>query len=585
LAQKAFSAEERLRSAPDRILVKFKKMGDIRTQESVQKAVESSFGIQEMKRFSLIDVHVYRVLWDKERTIAMLNRSFYVEYAEPDYFRSAKATLPNDPRFGSLWGHHNTGQNGGTEDADIDAPEAWELTTGSSNVIVAVIDSGIDYNHEDLRANLWRNPGEILGNEIDDDGNGYVDDFHGIDALDGSGDPMDDDGHGTHVAGTIAAVGNNGIGVTGVCWSCKVMALRFLSRRGDGTVSDEIECIQYAVNQGVKIINGSFGEYDFSRSEKDAIDTAREAGVLFVFAAGNTGEDNDTRPHYPSAYDSENIIAVGASNRRDQLVFWSDYGLNTVDVAAPGAAILSTYLSNAYQTEDGTSMAAPYVAGLAALLKSSNSNLNWQEIKNRILNNGDRKSAMEGKVLSGSRMNAYKALSAEQVIVLIIEAGEGGNTNPLPGTYNYDEDDVVSIWALPDSGFEFSRWSGSVSPGQEYDNPITIQMNSSKAVKANFRVIIHAPLQLTGQKVENRSLSQREYINVLNWQPHPNNSSIAHYRLYEIRGPKWNLLADVNASTFFYWHRKVEKDLTYLYAVVAVNNQGREGAPTYVTVY
>jgi len=580
----ASSDEERPHSAPDKILVKYKKLSDIRTQESIKASIESTFGIQEIRKFTLIDVSVYRTFWDKEKTLIELKKSPFVEYAEPDYYRYAKTTFPNDSRFSDLWGLHNTGQNNGTADADIDAPEAWDLTTGSADVVVAVIDSGVDYDHEDLRANMWRNPGEIPGNGIDDDGNGYVDDYHGIDAINNSGDPMDDDGHGTHASGSIAAVGNNGIGVTGVCWNCKIMALRFLSRDGGGAISDEIECIQYAVNQGVKIVSGSFGEYDFARFEKEAIDAARNSGVLFMFAVGNDGENNETKPHYPSSYDSENIIAVGVSDRNDRLVSWSDYGITTVDVAAPGDDILSTVPDNGYQGESGSSMATPHVAGLAALLKSYNPNLTWLDIKNLILNNGDKIPSAEGKLVTGSRINAFKALLGEKEIVLYLQAGEEGTTAPAPGIYNHEENDAVTILAIPNTDFEFSRWTGSVTSDQETNNPLFLQMNSSKTIKANFRLLIYAPLQFEGQRVENRSLSQRETIIVLNWQAHPNNSNIDLYRIYEISGSSWNKLADVDASVFTCLHRRVEMNRIYFYALVAVNTSGIEGAPAYLTI-
>ena len=583
-SHQSLSTEERPRSAPDKILVKYKKLGDVRTQESIKASIESTFGIQETQKFTLIDVSVYRTFWDKEQTLVELNANPFVEYAEPDYYRYAKTNLPNDARFFEQWGFHNTGQANGTEDADIDAPEAWDLTTGSPDVVVAVIDSGVDYNHEDLKANMWRNPGEILGNGIDDDGNGYVDDYHGIDAIDNSGDPMDDDGHGTHASGSIAAVGNNGIGVTGVCWNCRIMALRFLSKDGGGSISNEVECIQYAVNHGVKIISCSFGEYDFSQSEKNAIDAARNSGVLFIFAVGNDGENNETKTHYPSGYDSENIIAVGVSDRFDRLVSWSDYGITTVDIAAPGDDILSTVLNNGYQVESGSSMATPHVTGLAALLKSYNQSLTWLDIKNLILNNGDKIPTAEGKLVTGSRINAYKALMGEIGIVLNLQAGAGGTTTPPPGIYNHEEINSVSILAIPNPDFEFSYWTGSVPSGQVTDNPLFLQMDSSKTIKANFRSLLYAPLQFEGERVENRSLSQRESIIVLNWQAHPNNSDIEIYRLYEISGSSWTKLADVDASVFTYVHRRVEMNRTYFYALVAVNNAGSEGAPAYWTM-
>jgi len=577
------SAESRILSVPDKILVKYKKLGDIRLQEFNKATIESFFGIQEIQKFTLIDVSVYHTYGDKEKTIMELNANPYVEYAEPDYYRYAKTTLPSDSRFFEQWSLHNTGQANGIPDADIDAPEAWDLTTGREDVVVAVLDSGIDYTHEDLKDNMWRNPGEIPGNGIDDDDSGYVDDVYGIDAVENSGDPMDNDGHGTHTSGSISAVGNNGIGVTGICWNSKIMALRFLSLDG-GSISDEVECIQYAVNHGVKIISGSFGEYNFSLSEKNAIDAAGNSGVLFVFAAGNEGEDNETKPHYPSGYDSENIIAVGVSDRYDRLVSWSDYGITTVDIAAPGDDILSTVLNNGYRRESGSSMATPHVAGLAALLKSYNPSLTWLDIKNLILNNGDKIPTAEGKLLTGSRINAYKALLGEMGIVLNLQSGAGGTTVPPPGIYNQEETDSITILAVPDPDFEFSYWTGGIPSGSRTDNPLILQMGTSKTVKANFRSLLYAPLQFEGERVENRSLSQLESIIVLNWQVHPNNSDIDLYRIYEISGSSWFKQADVNSSIFTYIHRRVELNKSYSYAIVAVNSAGSEGIPAFVIV-
>ncbi len=264
-----------------------------------------------------------------------------VEYAEPNYYRYAMAT-PDDAYFDRLWGLHNTGQDvngtGGTADADMDAPEAWEITTGSNSVVVAVIDSGVDYNHPDLSANIWTNPDETAGNGIDDDGNGYVDDVRGWDFVDDDNSPDDSNGHGTHVAGTIAAVGNNSTGVTGVSWAAEIMVLRFLNAFGLGTIADEISAIEYANAKGAHVINSSMGGAGFSQAEKDAIDAS---SALVVCAAGNEGSDNDSTPSYPASYTSSNIITVAATDQDDNLASFSNYGATSVDVAAPGINIYS----------------------------------------------------------------------------------------------------------------------------------------------------------------------------------------------------------------------------------------------------
>ena len=289
-----------------------------------------------------------------------------VEYASPNYRRELAAT-PNDTNFYSLWGMHNTGQTGGTPDADIDAPEAWDISTGSSTVVVAIIDSGIDYNHPDLAANVWRNAAEYSGTTgVDDDGNGYIDDIYGIDpaGADGSGsspdtDPMDGIGHGSHCAGTIGAVGNNNRGVVGVNWNVKLMGLKFFGDYdGGGWDSDAIECMEYAVyqkdhGQNVVAINASWGGYLSSEpfdALRDAIEMVGDNGIVFCAAAGNgdgdgdaAGDDNDSEiHHYPSDYTLPGIISVAATDHNDALGSFSNYGATSVDLGAPGVAILST---------------------------------------------------------------------------------------------------------------------------------------------------------------------------------------------------------------------------------------------------
>jgi subtilisin family serine protease len=271
-----------------------------------------------------------------------------VAAASLNYARSLDAVTPNDPRFPELWGLNNTGQTGGTADADIDAPEAWSTTTGSSGVVVASIDTGVAYDHVDLAANMWHNPGEIPGNGIDDDGNGYIDDVYGIDTGYGDTDPYDVDQHGTHTSGTMAAVGNNGIGITGVAWQARIMALQSFASDGYIYDDDAITSINYVVNEklnhGVNVvaINASWGGAGYNSLLRTAINAAGTAGIIFCAAAGNAGTDNDASPHYPSSYDCANIIAVAATDHNDALASFSQYGATSVDLAAPGVSILST---------------------------------------------------------------------------------------------------------------------------------------------------------------------------------------------------------------------------------------------------
>lgn len=322
---------------------------------------------------------------------------------------------PNDPRYGSgeLWGLHNTGLSAGLADADIDAPEAWDTRSDASSVIVAVIDSGVRLTHEDLVANLWTNSGEVAGNGRDDDGNGYIDDVHGINAITGTGTPTDDSGHGTHVAGSIGARGNNGLGVVGVAQRVQLMPLKFLPAEGSGSTSDVIECINYAVAKGALIINASYGAETASAAETVAMQSARAAGILFVAAAGNDGASNDRLSQYPASYLLDNIVAVAATTRQDRLATFSNFGSGLVELGAPGSEILSTLYSgdSAYGSKQGTSMATPHVAGALALIRAQFPGETPRRWINRLLRAVDRVPTLSGQVQTGGRLNLQKALT------------------------------------------------------------------------------------------------------------------------------------------------------------------------------
>jgi subtilisin family serine protease len=340
-----------------------------------------------------------------------------VASVEPD-FVIAPAAIPNDPSFGSLWGLHNTGQSGGLVDADIDAPAAWETTTGSRSVVIAVIDTGVDYGHRDLAANAWRNPGEIAGDGLDNDGNGFVDDVYGWDFANRDADPMDDNGHGTHVAGTIGAVGGNGTGVVGVNWQVSIMALKFLTGSGSGSTSGAIGAINYATRMkrdfGVNVVatNNSWGGGGVSSSLRDAIAGGGRAGILFVAAAGNDGTNNDVTPHYPSNYVDDAVISVAAIDRSNRLASFSNFGATSVDVAAPGASITSTLPGNRYGSYSGTSMATPHVAGVVGLLAAANPAATAAEIRTAILSTTTPVAALAGRMTTGGLVNAAAAVAA-----------------------------------------------------------------------------------------------------------------------------------------------------------------------------
>ncbi|MFM6616095.1 MAG: S8 family peptidase, partial [Microcystis panniformis] len=386
--------------APNQLIVKFKQ--GIATAQAAQ--FHSLFGAVKTQKIKLTGAEIWKLSGSLsvDTILAQYGSNPIFEYIEPDYIVtkgtiSPLATFPNDPSFNQLWGLHNTGQNGGTPDADIDAPEAWDIQTGDPNLVIGVIDTGVDYNHPDLVGNIWTNPGEIANDGIDNDNNGYIDDIRGWDFAYNDNNPSDVQGHGTHVAGTIAAKGNNGVGVTGVAWNAKIMPLKFLNDQGSGTLSNAIKAIDYATAKGVKITNNSWGGGGFSQALYDSINAAGQAGTaLFIAAAGNSSANADISPMYPAAYNLANIISVAATDRDDSLAWFSNYGLTSVDLGAPGSQIYSTTPNNTYSTYSGTSMASPHVAGAAALLWSQNPTWTAQQVKNTLMNTGDSIAALAG---------------------------------------------------------------------------------------------------------------------------------------------------------------------------------------------
>lgn len=368
---------------------------------SVLVRVSGSFGFLETADALKSDSSVVQV---------GLNRIFSIQ------------TETNDPKVAKQY-HHDL----------IDTFGAWSTSTGSHKVTVAVIDTGIDYTHPDIAANYWTNPGESgfdkdgndkRSNGIDDDGNGYVDDFRGWDFVNDDNDPMDDHSHGTHCAGSIGAIGNNGKGISGINWSVSLVGLKFLSRSGQGTLAGAIEAIEYSVLMGFDISNNSWGgEADSSTGSKNdplraAVKATTESGQLFIAAAGNNGRNTDEEKIYPASYDLENIISVAAGDKGDNLANFSNFGVETVDLMAPGTSIFSTSIKSfwgePYKTLSGTSMAAPMVAGAAALVKAHVEDITALDIKDSILGSVDEIDGIVSKVRSGGRLNVARALELSQ---------------------------------------------------------------------------------------------------------------------------------------------------------------------------
>lgn len=578
-----------------------------------------------------------------------------IESVSLNYTRRLYA-IPNDPLFERQWGFHNTGQtafiNRGTPGADINAPAAWDIDTGSPDVVIAVIDTGVDYLHEDLWENMWTNPGEIPGNRIDDDGNGYIDDVYGYDfAGDLSGnndsDPMGLSNHGSHVAGIIAARGNNGIGTAGVCWDARIMALKaFRPTKPDAYIylSDEIEAFEYVImmktqyNVNVVAINCSYGGSSYSTLEMDIIETAGNAGIVVCAAAGNGGDDavgdnNDTTPEYPASYGLPNLLSVAATDMNDQLAGFSNYGMGTVDIAAPGTEIESAAL-----TGKGDGIGSVEINGeilYAIGMEYAGNTFGITKALyycGRGLTSSDFPTAVNGHIAlieRGENTFAEKAVFAQNAgaaaAVIFNNAsgdflgtlGQEGNWIPVVSISRENGlrlvnmgNPTVTLKNMP-SDYEFKQGtsmaapmvSGAVGllaarfPGENVDSRVlrillsgdplpSLQDKIRTGARLNIGSLkIQPPLSLYARQEQNRSLLQTEYINILTWQANPQNQAygITGYRIYQITGKKLELLAEVNAGQLEYLHRKTEA-AAYTYAVVAVDSEGSNGEPAVVTV-
>ncbi|MEQ1833500.1 MAG: S8 family serine peptidase, partial [Candidatus Eisenbacteria bacterium] len=398
---------------PGTVLVRWKPASKLAARTEAM----APLGATVMTRFELNGVEQLSVPgMSVSEAVARLAGDPRVEYAEPDYLWHIERA-PDDPRYPEQYGLRNRGQTGGLVGADINAEPVWDRFTGDPELLIADLDTGAEYDHPDLEANIWTNPGEIPGNGLDDDQNGYIDDVHGYDFANHDGDPRDDNGHGTHTAGTIAAVGNNGVGVSGVVWRGKLVVLKFLSASGSGPTSGAVEALQYAVRMGVRVSNNSWNGGFYSRALEDAIIAAGDAGHLFVAAAGNSRTNNDITPSYPAALPEDCVLTVAATDHADQLAGFTNYGATTVDLAAPGVDILSTVPGATYRLLSGTSMAAPHVTGAAALLMGRFPGMSASEVKSRLMRFVDVRPGLSGRCVSGGRLNVALAASDPDSIV------------------------------------------------------------------------------------------------------------------------------------------------------------------------
>jgi len=391
-------------------------------------------------------------------TVNALSQLSGVEFAEPNFiYRVLDADLPqsvpNDPRFNQLWGMQNLGQNdpsgrAGKVGSDIKAPQAWAIEKGSKNVVVAVIDTGVDYNHKDLKNNMWVKPGTT--------------DVHGYNAINNTENPMDDHSHGTHCSGTIGGEGDNAEGVTGVSWNVSIMGVKFLSAQGGGTLADAVKAIDWATNNGAHIMSNSWGGGGFSQALLDSIQRASDKGIIFIAAAGNDSANNDSSPGYPASYQVPNVISVAAGNNLDAMSSFSNYGRSTVHLMAPGENVMSSIVGGSYASYSGTSMATPHVSGAAALLLAKEPSLTPVQVKERLMATSDKLKAYRTKLISGGRLNVYNLI-----------------TNTIPPGFITIPD---SAWSLP-----IANMIASKSP---YDHNTratwTVKKEGAKFIRLHF---------------------------------------------------------------------------------------------------
>jgi subtilisin family serine protease len=436
-------------AAPDVVIVRF----EPGVGAAQRAAIRDETGTAFERTLPLSGMQLLTVEPGRSVTAARqaLEREDGVLYAEPNATRRA-FLRPNDPYFPLLWAMENTGQSirdvAGTADSDTDAGDAWDANIGGG-VVVAVIDSGVEGDHPDLAPNGWRNAGESgLGREsngLDDDLNGRIDDWRGWDFIGADNNPADENGHGTHVAGTIGARRGNALGVAGVADGSRLMALRVLDAQGSGTVANVIQAYTYASQEGAEVVNLSLGSDTASRAERDAIAAFPE--MLFVAAAGNggadgIGDDNDLDPQFPCAYLLPNVVCVAASDNRDRLAGFSNYGKLSVHLAAPGVSIASTWPGGGYGWASGTSMAAPHVAGAAALLWAADPGASVSDVKSALLGGVDAGQEFSARTVTGGRLNVLSSLRMVADVTFAqpapapppsTSAGSAGSSSPGTG--------------------------------------------------------------------------------------------------------------------------------------------------------
>lgn len=504
-----------------------------------------------------------------------------VEYAEPNYILRVQQ-VPSDPLYQNQWGLQF-----------VSAPGAWDLSTCSEDVVVAVVDTGLQMSHPDIAQNLWQNNDEILDG-VDNDGNGLVDDLYGWDFINNDNDPADDHGHGTHVAGIVGAVGDNGTGVAGVCWKVRLMPLKILDADGYGTVADEIQAVLYAIEKGADVINASFGGGSYSNAERDAIRMAEDRGILFVTAAGNGGDDyigdnNDVYPFYPANYLLDNIVSVTANDSSGTLAAFANFGVTTVDIAAPGVHILSTKPVDSYTEKSGTSMAAAFVTGAVALLRSVYPYMEYWQIKEIILRTVDKRVSLSGKILTEGTLNLQRAAYSLLQPSVLQAAQVEQNRVEISWIDNSTAEDGFIVERSVGEGFsEIGRTGAdttvfedtSVNDGSLYIYRVKAFMDGVGAAEASEELTVVTPLSPpTALRV--LSLGSTEVS--IGWTD--NSSSEEGYRVERAEeGGDFVLIAELPQDIQQYSDSELSPSTRYRYRVKAYNTVAGESEAVEIEV-
>ena len=595
-ARQALEDNPALQHAPDSVLVRFAAGTNGNERAEAMRAAHASHARTLMASARLEQLYLIAGR-PVEAALNALSRLPFVESAEADFVVRA---VTNDQFYGLLYAINNTGQvvasQSGTFDADMDVAEAWSLSIGDPDLVIAVIDDGVEYTHPDINDQMWVNPGEVVDG-VDNDGNGYVDDIFGYDFYSNDSDPYDDNninteqgGHGTHVAGTICAEGNNSIGIVGVVQQCRIMALRFLGPQG-GYTSDAISAVNYAVGKGVRLSNNSWGGGDYSMSLYLAIQSAGNQGHLFLAAAGNDGIDVDnTTPHYPSSYDLPNIVSVAATDNRDQLASSSNFGVNSVDVAAPGVDIASSAWGS-YYFFSGTSMATPNVTGVAALILSQNPGFSYAQVRDRLLQTARAVPGLSGKVATGGVVNALAALSVTPpepppaAPSNLAAQATGTNSIALTFTDNASDEDGFKVYRSA-AGADFSllttlsadttaHTDEGLSAGTSYTYEVTAFNTAGESAASNTATATTDTEPVTLPSAPSALSAQATSFDtvVLNFTDNADNEDGFEISR-SVAGAAFSVLTTLDADVTSFADSGLEAETAYAYRVLAFNAAG-----------